>query len=192
MLMASIAGLESRKISSPNFMETPSRKIARIARKNSSELEMPPPMEREGTTSREINVINAEDLLVNLSPLFALLFIATFEFVSNLPLILSFSRKIVDNIINFGEALPELEFSKATTHAQEGDLALVLGTSMKVSPACNLPDKIWKKSNGKMVIVNLQKTPYDRYAKLRIFGETDVVLRMLMDELGYTIPEYQS
>ena len=98
---------------------------------------------------------------------------------------------IVDNIVNFNEFLPEGEFQKANQHAEAGDLALVLGTSMKVDPACSIPNKIWKKPNGKMVIVNLQTTPYDRYCKLRIFGETDLVLHMLIEELGYTIPSFE-
>jgi len=66
-----------------------------------------------------------------------------------------------------------------------------MGTSMNVAPACHIPDRIWKKSRGNMVIVNLQKTPFDRYCRLRIFGETDVVLAMLMAELGVEIPEFQ-
>jgi mono-ADP-ribosyltransferase sirtuin 6 len=92
--------------------------------------------------------------------------------------------------VNFNEFLPQKEFEKAEFHANAGDLALVLGTSMKVKPACMIPDKIWKKPDGKMVIVNLQKTDYDKYCKLRIFGETDQVLTMLMDELGLTISEF--
>jgi len=41
-----------------------------------------------------------------------------------------------------------------------------------------------------LVIVNLQRTGYDKHAFLRICGESDQVLAMLMDELGLTIPEF--
>jgi len=66
---------------------------------------------------------------------------------------------LVDNIVNFGESLPEHEFNKAISYSKDATLALVLGTSMKVSPACNLPEAVYKKPNGKLVIVNLQRTP---------------------------------
>jgi len=100
---------------------------------------------------------------------------------------------LVDNIINFGENLPIDELGKAEQHSDLGDLALVLGTSMKVSPDCHIPEKIWKKKPngaGKMVIVNLQKTSFDQYCHLRIFGETDLVLEMLMAELGIDVPKF--
>jgi NAD+-dependent protein deacetylase sirtuin 6 len=40
----------------------------------------------------------------------------------------------------------------------KADLALVMGTSMKVSPACNMPAKALKNDGGKLVICNLQLT----------------------------------
>jgi len=101
---------------------------------------------------------------------------------------------LIDSIINFGENLPQFELNKADYHSSLGDLALVLGTSMKVTPACDIPERIWGKDPegaGKMVIVNLQKTKYDHMAFLRIFGETDVVLTSLMAELGLEIPAFE-
>lgn len=87
--------------------------------------------------------------------------------------------------------MPEGELDKAYRHSSAGDLALVLGTSMKVSPACDIPGQIWKRSGGRMVIVNLQRTPYDQYCHLRIFGETDIVMQMLLAELSIEIPPFK-
>ena len=64
----------------------------------------------------------------------------------------------VDSIINFGENLPEKELSNAIRESNAADLTIVLGTSMRVRPACELPTYC-KKSGRKMIIVNLQKTP---------------------------------
>lgn len=56
----------------------------------------------------------------------------------------------------------------------EADLAIVLGTSLKVSPANDLP--LTTANRGKpLVIVNLQRTPLDRICSLRIFAKTDEV-----------------
>ncbi|KAK3239950.1 hypothetical protein CYMTET_50156, partial [Cymbomonas tetramitiformis] len=84
-----------------------------------------------------------------------------------------------DNIIHFKENLPQAEIEKAMEHAIQADLALVLGTSMRVSPACELPGMM-KGKDGKLVICNLQKTPYDHKAHLRIHGDTSAVLEALV------------
>ena len=56
----------------------------------------------------------------------------------------------------------------------EADLAIVLGTSLRVSPANDLP--LTTASRGKpLVIVNLQRTPLDPICNLRIFAKTDEV-----------------
>jgi len=90
--------------------------------------------------------------------------------------------------VAFGRDLPEAEYKMAKEHSQKSDLALVLGTSMRVSPACNLPEHSYH-NKGHLIICNLQKTPYDKYAKIVIHAPTDVVMTKLMEELGLPIPE---
>lgn len=96
---------------------------------------------------------------------------------------------LLDSIVHFGENLPESELSKAAAQAELSDLSLVLGTSMRVSPANKLPAVPVKKGHGNLVICNLQKTPYDHLAKIRIFGPTDTVMELVMKGLGIEIPE---
>merc|ERR1740123_668932 len=77
---------------------------------------------------------------------------------------------------------------------------LALGSSLVVSPACDMPGQIgdsWElqKSKGQtptnhLVIVNLQKTPLDDVCSLRIFAKIDDVMVPLMKELGLHIPEW--
>lgn len=94
-----------------------------------------------------------------------------------------------DTIINFGENLPKRELDLTTLHAKKSDLALVLGTSMQVQPACIFPSYALK-NGGKMVIVNLQKTPFDSSAHLIIREKTDKVMELLFKELNLSIPNY--
>lgn len=49
----------------------------------------------------------------------------------------------MDTIIHFGESLDPEILHKAVVKSREGDLAIVLGTSMRVSPACNLPEAVY-------------------------------------------------
>jgi len=95
----------------------------------------------------------------------------------------------IDSIINFGESLPTKEIQLTQMHADNSDVALVLGTSMRVQPACLFP--VYSVRNGgKMVIVNLQKTPFDDSASLLIREKTDKVIEMLFKELEMNIPTY--
>jgi NAD+-dependent protein deacetylase sirtuin 6 len=91
--------------------------------------------------------------------------------------------------VAFGHELPQDELTKAKTSAVLCDLALVLGSSMRVSPACNMPESSYK-NGGHLVICNLQKTPYDKYASLVIHAKTDDVMTRLMQELSIPIPEF--
>ncbi len=65
---------------------------------------------------------------------------------------------------------------------------------MKVTAACYLPLEVLsrrevtpegtqERTPGKLVIVNLQRTPFDRYAAIRIFAKCDEVIEMLAKEL---------
>jgi hypothetical protein len=83
--------------------------------------------------------------------------------------------------------LPVDEFSTAIGHSKASDLALVLGTSMVVRPACELPSYSYNKNNGNMIICNKQKTPYDEYAKEILRADLDDIFVLLMEELGIEV-----
>jgi len=102
--------------------------------------------------------------------------------------------KLVDSIVNFGEHLPERDLSAATLHSERADLTLVLGSSMRVSPACDLPALSYS-NGGIFCICNLQRTPFDGFigqsGGIRIFAKTDQFFRLLMKELGIEVPEFR-
>jgi len=95
---------------------------------------------------------------------------------------------LYDTIINFGESLPEAEIQNGFEHSKQADLCLVLGSSLRVTPAANMPKETYK-NKGKLVIVNLQATPLDA-AALRINGMIDVVIAKLMAKLNLEIPQF--
>jgi len=78
------------------------------------------------------------------------------------------------------DALPDEEFEAAKEHAGDAQLALCLGTSLQITPACNIPLRT-AKAGGKLVIVNLQATPKDKKADLVIHARCEV--RALKDPL---------
>lgn len=56
-----------------------------------------------------------------------------------------------------------------------------MGSSLTVTPAADIPKNVAK--NGKLIIVNLQKTPLDKYAFLRINALTDDVMKKLTHKI---------
>eukprot|EP01032_Pedospumella_encystans_P019412 gene19412-22067_t len=100
-----------------------------------------------------------------------------------------------DKAYDWDTNLPEEVFDRAEQELQRADLVLVLGTSLRVIPAGNLPklvQKARKERNstvGKMAIVNLQCTHLDKRADVRIFHYCDDVMRALCQQLGIIVSE---
>jgi len=93
-----------------------------------------------------------------------------------------------DSIINFGENLPFEELENGFLNCNKSDLCLALGSSLRVTPAADMPKNTAKKG-GKLVIVNLQATPLDDNG-FRINGMIDDVMISLMKKLNLEIPEF--
>lgn len=63
-----------------------------------------------------------------------------------------------------------------------------MGSSLTVTPAAHIPKDVSKK--GKLIIVNLQATPLDKYAYLRINGLCDDVMRRLAAKLELKVRDF--
>lgn len=74
-------------------------------------------------------------------------------------------------------------------HGYESDLMLAVGSSLRVEPAASMAGACTQRG-GNLVIINLQKTPMDNQATLRIYGRCQVVFEMLMKKLNIAIPEW--
>lgn len=64
-----------------------------------------------------------------------------------------------------------------------------MGSSLTVTPAADMPLEVAERGN-KLVIINLQKTPLDSEAALRINGECDKVMKLVMAKLGLAVPDF--
>lgn len=95
---------------------------------------------------------------------------------------------LCDTIINFGENLPVGELNLGYYHSTKADLCLAMGSSLRVTPAADLPAITGKKH--RLVIVNLQRTPLDDIAAMRINGKCDDVMKRLMTKLAMPIPPF--
>jgi len=99
---------------------------------------------------------------------------------------------LLDNIVGFGEFLPVLEYQKALEASESCDLAICMGSSLRVEPSCSLPLIAKQKNGAKIVIINLQKTPLDSKADIKFFSTCDDIMIGLIKELGLTVSKFGS
>ncbi|XP_067052036.1 uncharacterized protein [Acropora muricata] len=97
---------------------------------------------------------------------------------------------LVDSIINFNEDLPEDELEKAFNRAEFADLCIVLGSSLRVYPAADIPGDMIKRG-AKVVIVNLQKTPLNTKCAMEVHSRIDSLIVRLMKQLELEIPPFK-
>ncbi len=77
--------------------------------------------------------------------------------------------------ISFGQNLVAEDLERASNAASSCDLFMAVGTSLGVYPAAYLPQ--YALQNGaRLVILNAQETPYDRYASAILRGQIGEVL----------------
>ncbi|HEY4029230.1 MAG TPA: Sir2 family NAD-dependent protein deacetylase [Caulobacteraceae bacterium] len=73
-------------------------------------------------------------------------------------------------VISFGQALPREAWRRAEDETLAADLFLVLGSSLTVRPAAELPKMAWEAAIP-LVIVNRDPTPFDHLAILALREE---------------------
>lgn len=81
--------------------------------------------------------------------------------------------------VSFGQSLAAADLIRAERAAVACDLLLAVGSSLTVSPACNLVD-LASATGAKVVIVNAQPTPYDRGADAVVREPISEVLPQLV------------
>jgi len=90
--------------------------------------------------------------------------------------------RIISSIVNFGDPLPEDELYEAIRRSENCDVFFVIGSSLVVTPAANMPG-IAKQNGAKLIILNKGETPYDDVADLRFDNTIAEVLPRIMEKI---------
>jgi NAD-dependent deacetylase len=83
--------------------------------------------------------------------------------------------KLVSTVVNFGDALPVKDLQESYKHSQNCDLFIVVGSSLVVYPAADMP-AVALEAGAKLVIINQGETPFDEHASLRFSEQIGEVL----------------
>lgn len=83
-------------------------------------------------------------------------------------------------VILFGEQLPFQVLLKAKEESANSDLMLVIGTSLEVEPAAELP-ALARSTGSRLIIINQSPTYMDKQADLVIRGDVAEILPQLVE-----------
>lgn len=90
--------------------------------------------------------------------------------------------KLTSSVVNFGDPLPSEDLAESYKHARNCDLFIVVGSSLVVIPAAEMP-RIALEAGGRLAIVNQGETPFDRVAHLRFHERAGKVLPKAVQKL---------
>ncbi|HOE17200.1 MAG TPA: Sir2 family NAD-dependent protein deacetylase [Syntrophorhabdaceae bacterium] len=82
---------------------------------------------------------------------------------------------LVSSTVGFGQPLPERDLTLAFEHSRKSDLFVVVGSSLVVTPAADMPAEALR-HGAKLVILNEGDTPFDQYAAIRFYEKVGDVL----------------
>ena len=78
-------------------------------------------------------------------------------------------------VVLFGEPMPRAAVGEAFALAREADVVLVVGSSLVVYPAADIP-LVALRSGARMIVINAEPTPFDELAEVVIRGRSGEVL----------------
>ena len=72
---------------------------------------------------------------------------------------------MIPSVVNFGQSLPQKDLEESIRHSKDCDLFVVVGSSLVVTPAADMP-RLAVEYGAKLVIINQGATPLDEAANL--------------------------
>ncbi len=73
---------------------------------------------------------------------------------------------MASSVVNFGQSLPQKDLADSYRQSQRADVFLVVGSSLVVTPAADMP-RVALKAGARLAIINQGETPLERGAHLR-------------------------
>ncbi len=84
-------------------------------------------------------------------------------------------QRLKPTVVLFGEPMPVAAVQEAFELARNADVILVVGSSLVVYPAAEVP-LVALRAGARMIVVNAEPTPFDRFAQVVLHGRSGEVL----------------
>ena len=97
--------------------------------------------------------------------------------------------RLVSSVVNFGDPLPQKDLEESLWHSSHCDLFIVVGSSLVVSPANEMPRTVVK-SRARLMIINQGETPLDQICHLRFEEKIGEVFPPAVDKLKGLMKNY--
>ncbi len=91
--------------------------------------------------------------------------------------------RLKPTVVLFGEPMPAAAMQEAFELARNADVMLVVGSSLVVHPAADIP-LVALRSGARVIVVNAEPTPLDEQAEVVIHGRSGEVLPEVVDLLA--------
>jgi NAD-dependent deacetylase len=114
-------------------------------------------------------------------------YLASFLDRGELPTCTHCGAVLKPDVVLFGEPLPDHAIRLAQEEALRCDLMLVVGSSLEVMPAADLP-ALAVRRGARLLIVNLEPTPYDHLADVVLHADVAKVMPQIVRALQRTDP----
>lgn len=86
-------------------------------------------------------------------------------------------------VVLFGEPMPAQAVKEAYALAEAADVMLVVGTSLAVYPAAEIP-LVAVRAGARMIVINAEPTPFDALAEVVIHGRSGEVMPEILSLIG--------
>ncbi len=90
--------------------------------------------------------------------------------------------RLISSVVNFGDPMPEREIDLSMEHSRKCDLFMVIGSSLVVTPACNMPLYALE-NDAKLIMINRGETPFDDMAHLRFWEDAGDVMENIVKRI---------
>lgn len=97
---------------------------------------------------------------------------------------------LTDKALDWEDALPEPDYSRAISHSKRADLSIIVGSSCQMNPARHLPFRGTRREGG-VALCNLSRTDFDARVAINVREKCDVTFAVVAAELGIRIPAFE-
>jgi NAD-dependent SIR2 family protein deacetylase len=104
--------------------------------------------------------------------------------VKNQPRCPNCGGQLISSVVNFGDPMPRKEMELSIKHSKSCDLFIIIGSSLVVRPAADMPLYAFK-NGAKLILINEGETPIDDLAHLRFWEKAGTIVPTIVERVKY-------